>query len=93
MGFLAILVGLVVLFIVMFWFVKSGRLTMYWAGIEIALIKAEPILSTIEGFDFGEMLTGQQQGWVLFVATVLLGIARKRREIREAIGVPRTDGA
>ena len=84
--FIFILIGLLFGFAIMFWLVKSGRLTVYMVAIDAALIKAEPILETISDFNFTDILTAAQHGWVVLVATVLAGVARVRRQILDKVG-------
>ena len=85
--FLYILIGLLAGFGVMFFLVKSGRLTVYMVAIDGLLIKAEPILETISDFNFTDILTAAQHSWVVLVATVLAGVARVRRQILDGIGL------
>ncbi len=85
--FVCILLGLLIGFAIMFRLVKSGRLTIYMVAIDAALIKAEPILETVAEFDFDQILTVAQHGWVVLVATVLAGVARVRRQILDGMGV------
>ena len=87
MPFWLTLAGVLALFGGMFYVVKSGRLTVYMVGLDIALINAEPIFNAVVGYDFRALITERQQGWVVLVATVLAGVARKRRQIRESTGV------
>lgn len=85
--FLFILLGLLIGFGVMFFLVKSGRLTIYMVAIDAAIIKAEPIFETIAAFDFAQILTAAQHGWVILTATVLAGVARVRRQILDEMGM------
>ena len=82
-----ILVGLLAGFGIMFYLVKSGRLTLYMVVLDGLLIKAEPILETISDFNFSDMLTAAQHGWVVLIATILAGVARVRRQILDKVGM------
>lgn len=85
MFFWYILIGLLAGFAIMFFLVKSGRLTVYMVMLDGLLIKAEPILETISDFNFTDILTAAQHGWVVLAATVLAGIARIRRQILDGM--------
>ncbi len=82
-----LLIGLLAGFGIMFWMAKSGRLTAYMLIIDGALIQAKPLFETVIDFDFTHILTAVQQGWLVFTATVLAGIARFRGQIKERLGM------
>lgn len=85
--FALILIGLLAGFAVMFFLVKSGRLTVYMVALDGLLIKAEPILETVSTFNFDDILTAAQHGWIVLAATILAGVARVRRQILDKVGM------
>lgn len=80
-----ILLGLLAGFGIMFFLVKSGRLTVYMVVLDGLLIKAEPILESVSNFDFSEILSAAQQSWIILITTVLAGVARVRGQILDAV--------
>lgn len=85
--FWIILFALLVLFTVMFFLVKSGRLTVYMLTIDAALIQAQPLFESIIDFDFTHILTSAQQHWLIFIVTFLAAVARVRKSIKDGMGM------
>ena len=85
MIFWVALFGIVAAFCVAFYIVKSGRLTMYLLGLDVALINAEPIFNAAVGYDFTAIMTAREQGWLILVCTALAAVARKRRDIQASM--------
>lgn len=86
-NFQIIILILVATFAVMFFLVKSGRLTGYWVAIDAVIIKIEPILDSVLGLDLSALLTEVQHGWLVLTATLLAGVARFRSQIKSAMGM------
>ncbi len=78
-----LLIGMLIVFVIMFVMVRSGWLTITWVGVDALLIKVQPIAEELLSFDFNSVLTSVQHGWLVLTATALLAITRVRGKIKE----------
>ena len=82
MLFYTLIVAVILIFVLMFLFVKGGRLTYYWTVIDLGLMKVESISEIVLGFDLTAVLVEGQISILIYIATVLLFITRARSALK-----------